>query len=472
MADEERRALLDINQADAISEPVSPKTPLQKLSEGLSSLGDKRQKAGTFGTTFSIMKVIIGAGSFVIPAVTAQIGIGGLLLSATVLCLLCAYCAFIGTSLKQELTPLQDISMSEFARLCFPKQYRLNAWMAGLLEVCIVLTSVFGCAVYLSFTGGVLTTVYCGIAPYQYVLIMGSVVAIFIVLQALLLVYRQWDPLLFLSRSSLVGFLAAAGAAVATCVLGAIEMGGIGKQGPYLWFDASKLPDSYGNIAFLFAVALFMFPLHSSIDRPSRFKVALVGGYSVAWIFNVSIGAIGYAIFGHSVQGIIVNSLTPGRVSSSVVQLILSFDIFFTFLVVVVPSSHSLRRFFGYLSPSLLFDEDDAEKKSCGAVFRALLAPCVVLVICLAVAIFVPGVDSLQGLVAALGLSVTGICFPALAQLVLRKNNVIMIGLNVCIIAFGLVAGGYTLYQSFSGLISFYEAHGAGHLFSAVNCTQ
>jgi hypothetical protein len=110
---------------------------------------------------------------------------------------------------------------------------------------------------------------------------MGGVVLLFVLLQAVLLVFFKWDPLLFLARTSMVGFAAAVAAAAATIVVGALDYGlatlkkfsfsdlfkGVGNPKmvshvavyPPL-FVVGNLPDAYGSIAFLFCVALFMFP--------------------------------------------------------------------------------------------------------------------------------------------------------------------------------------------------------------------
>lgn len=108
---------------------------------------------------------------------------------------------------------------------------------------------------------------------------------LFVLLQAVLLVFFKWDPLLFLARTSMVGFAAAVAAAAATIVVGALDYGlttlkivfvfsctflfkkGVGNPKmvdhvavyPPL-FVVENLPDAYGSIAFLFCVALFMFP--------------------------------------------------------------------------------------------------------------------------------------------------------------------------------------------------------------------
>ena len=247
---------------------------------------------------------------------------------------------------------------------------------SSFLLFSILGASVGGCAVYLNFTGNVLAQVYCPIPAYLYALIMGSIVFLFIVLQALLLVYFRWDPLLFLARSSIVGFLFATGAAIATCILGGLDLGGIGQNGPYVWFDGANLPDSFGSIAFLFCVALFCFPLHSAIDKPRNFTKAIGIGYGeylclvivsfillfrygIAWFFNAAFGLISYAIFGVAIAQIAVNSLDATAVSTKVVQIVLSLDVFFTFLIVVVPSANSVRKLLHKISHVFYLDEND-----------------------------------------------------------------------------------------------------------------
>jgi uncharacterized membrane protein YfhO len=96
-----------------------------------------------------------------------------------------------------------------------------------------------------------------------------------------------------------------------------------------------------------------------------------------------------------------------------------------------------------------------------------------VLILCLALAIFVPGVQDLVGFVSALGLSFTALILPAVLQLKIETNRAPSWIFHIFIIVFASVAGGYTLYAAVSGIIQDYEAGGAGSLFSTscINAT-
>lgn len=94
-------------------------------------------------------------------------------------------------------------------------------------------------------------------------------------------------------------------------------------------------------------------------------------------------------MFGVGVNSIIVNSL-PVSTAAKAIQILLSLDIFFTFLVVVVPSSGSVRKLLASISASLAFDADEP-KRALSTVFVVALAPMLVLSCCLVLAIFVPG---------------------------------------------------------------------------------
>ncbi len=85
-----------------------------KVVSALSSLGDRRQKAGVVGSTFSILKLIVGAGSFVLPAVTASIGFVGLATCLVLPASLAFYTSWLVVSLKQARAPKEDLSLSEF----------------------------------------------------------------------------------------------------------------------------------------------------------------------------------------------------------------------------------------------------------------------------------------------------------------------------------------------------------------------
>ena len=416
------------------------------------------------GSTFSILKLIVGAGSFLLPSVTAAIGFAGLAVSLTLLAALAFYTSWLVVRLKAERAPKEDLSMAEFVGR------ELGRGAGAVCEACVMGTSAGGCAVYLSFTGQILSQVYCALPNYIYILAMGALVAAFVLLQAVSVVYARWDPLLFLARSSMVGFFAAVAAAVATIVIGAIENDGVGNRPPYLVFDIGSIPDAYGSIAFLFCVALFMFPVHSAIDKPRKFTAALVAGYSVAYLFNLVFSTLGFAVFGAAVQGVVVNSLgtTPQTAAAAkAVQIVLALDVFFTFLVVVVPSAGSVRRALGALSPRLRVDADDTPR-TVGSVVVVALAPLIILALCLGLAILVPGVQDLVGIVSALGLSVTALILPALLRLKIGPRNSPLVWVaHIAIIVFASAAGGYTLYTAVRGIVEDYQSGIAGSLFAA-----
>ncbi len=69
----------------------------------------------------------------------------------------------------------------------------------------------------------------------------------------------------------MVGFAAAVAAAAATIILGAIDFGFLHPDNYPPLFVIENIPSAYGSIAFLFCVALFMFPVHSAIDKVSDF---------------------------------------------------------------------------------------------------------------------------------------------------------------------------------------------------------
>ena len=176
-------------------------SPLHKVISALSSLGDKRVKAGVFGSAAAITKLIVGAGSFVLPAVAAHVGFIGLSVSLLFLASLAFYTSFLVVGLKQKYAASEELSLAEFAS-------RHAGRAAGVFcEICVLGASVGGCAVYLNFTGQILSNVYCSVPNYLYILGMGGVVLFFIILQAVLLVFLKWDPLLFLVKLFFHGFV-------------------------------------------------------------------------------------------------------------------------------------------------------------------------------------------------------------------------------------------------------------------------
>jgi len=213
--------LVSVNRDDDFETPLRPSTwsgserpmtSIERLTSSLSSLGDPLAKAGSMGTFFSICKIIVGVGSFVMPYQTGLLGIGGALMAITVLSALCFYCNALMIGIKQEFTPLQALTMPEFARSAIPVGKRGCKWnkvLGSLCEIGCVGVSIGGCAVYLNFTGGLLSSIHCEIPAYLYVLATSAVVWLFVLLQAVLLVWRSWDPLLFVARASSLGVVAA-----------------------------------------------------------------------------------------------------------------------------------------------------------------------------------------------------------------------------------------------------------------------
>jgi len=191
----------------------------------------------------------------------------------------------------------------------------------------------------------------------------------------------------------------------------------------------------------------------------------MLGAYIFAWVFNAAMGTVGYAIFGLAVlENPIITKILPTNVYSRVIQGVLSADVFFTFMIAQVPSAHAMRLLLGKASKKLAFDPLNHEK-SWRTVVAAAFAPTLVLIICTLMAIFIPGLNDLIGFVSGFGLTFTGLIFPCIAQLMLRRNGIPSWIFNMSIIIFAAVAGGYALEQSVEGIIHDYS--GNFTLFSA-----
>ena len=55
---QEEKPILAVNDEISPALLERPKTPLEQIKSGVYSLGDRTQKAGTFGTSFSTLKLI------------------------------------------------------------------------------------------------------------------------------------------------------------------------------------------------------------------------------------------------------------------------------------------------------------------------------------------------------------------------------------------------------------------------------
>jgi len=152
--------------------------------------------------------------------------------------------------------------------------------------------------------------------------------------------------------------------------------------------------------------------------------------------------------------------------------VLLSFDIFFTFLVVIVPASISVRRLLGKCNEKL--DVETLPEKNCGSLLKLCVEPLLIVFTCLLLAVFIPDVGDLTGLATSLGATFSGLVAPLILYMSQRDfndrspTNIALLLFHFALMIFACLAGGYTFYSSVAGTVSAYKS--GIHLFSN-NCS-
>ncbi|ELR24157.1 Transmembrane amino acid transporter protein [Acanthamoeba castellanii str. Neff] len=430
----------------------------QPAAEGHQVVG----KQGALQASASIIKAVVGAGSFALPWAFLQAGLFGGMIGILVLAILSCYTIRMLIQCKRELVGKSDryVTYVDIAREVYG---RVVAWT---LYAAIVITSIGACSAYLvfwyyssrpsachplftepvpcPFSGNMLESVSRGKLESMYWVF---------ILAGPLILFTWIRSFRYLAFTSIIGDIALVLAMITMFVEGfkeeSVENPFGGEYPPIQYLSYPKF---FGAAAFLFCVHMLMVPIEQSMHTPKNFGKAVYGSFLVVTVLNLVFAAIGYEAFDYkymlykgATKDIIINNL-PDNVFVDVARVALVFDLFFTFIVVIVPARDIIET--SLLTPNQRWN-----------TIKRYAIRTVMVGICVGIGVGVKQFSDLIGLVSGLSLSFMAFVLPPMLHMRLfwARLDWVLIGVDIFLILFGIVAAVTTTTVSAISIVGDYS---------------
>ncbi|KAL6060342.1 Transmembrane amino acid transporter protein [Balamuthia mandrillaris] len=416
----------------------------------------------------SIIKAVIGAGSFALPWGFMQAGLLGGLLGMALLSFLSLFTILMLIQCKNSIPELKRryVTYVDLVRVVLGKP------LAIVLYAAIIITSLGACAAYLVFCGGMLYTVSEEALEGKYwVLILAGPLIAFVCIRS----FR------YLAFTSIIGDIALALGMLAMFIEGFRSEKLLPNPTDYAAFRIDTFPLFFGTAAFLFCIHMLVIPVEQSMKNPAHFKWTAIISFIIVTLINMIFAAIGYMLFKDHTDSIVINNL-QNNAFVSVARIMLVIDLFFTYLVVIVPARDIVETSLLKEKPAKKTntdnfgedddDEDYEEVRPVPVTFKQKVVVwfkdnwrglarnvirTVMVGITVLIATTITQFSDLIGLVSGLALSAMAFILPPLLHLKLNWKGWRRIGfmtvVNVLIIVFGLVAGVTTTFESVKSIV-------------------
>ena len=188
----------------------------------------------------------------------------------------------------------------------------------------------------------------------------------------------------------------------------------------------STIPLALGSIGYLFLIHFLVLPIESSMARRESFEKVAMTSFSVCAVLSGTFGIIGYGMFGSSTEQIVLLNV-QGSWFVSAVQLLLCIDLLFTYPVVMRPSIVIVEQSLGRLA------------LPCGNMGPHAVACILLGCVAAAASMFVPAFGLLSGLVGGVSQAFLAFCLPPLMLAQQRRFSSSKMG---------SISGGSSLWNS------------------------
>ena len=236
------------------------------------------------------------------------------------------------------------------------------------------------------------------------------------------------------------------------------------------------IPLALGSIGYLFLIHFLVLPIESSMARRENFDNVATQSFAACAVLSGTFGIIGYGMFGSNTEQIVLLNV-EGSWFVSAVQLLLCIDLLFTYPVVMRPSiviieqslskivigTHDNSSHYSRFLRCVIMDGDNGVS----SVRSPHAIACVSLgCIAAAASIFIPAFGLLSGLVGGVSQAFLAFCFPLLMMArqhqqqrqridvgttIVDNNNSLWNNLPVedrVVVSFGVALIGWTLISS------------------------
>ncbi|VDM10078.1 unnamed protein product [Wuchereria bancrofti] len=219
-------------------------------------------------------------------------------------------------------------------------------------------------------------------------------------------------------------------------------------------FDIRTMPTVIGVVVFGYTSHIFLPSLEGSMEDPTKFKWMLRWSHIIAAIFKSLFGLLGFLTFGDFTQKEISNSL-PNQTFKVIVNLVLVIKALFSYPLPYFAAVHLLKDNLFMGTPKTLFT-------SCYGIGHslrewALCLRIILVLITLLMAMSVPYLIELMGLVGNITGTMLSFIWPAMFHLKLKGANVkesdrkfdkFIIGVGICLMTIGLYFSALELVQA------------------------
>ncbi|KAM3724143.1 Vesicular GABA transporter [Dirofilaria immitis] len=219
-------------------------------------------------------------------------------------------------------------------------------------------------------------------------------------------------------------------------------------------FDIRTMPTVIGVVVFGYTSHIFLPSLEASMEDPSKFKWMLRWSHIIAAIFKALFGLLGFLTFGEFTQKEISSSL-PNQTFKVIVNLVLVVKALFSYPLPYFAAVHLLKDNLFTGTPKTLFT-------SCYGVGHslrewALCLRIILVLMTLMMAMSVPYLIELMGLVGNITGTMLSFIWPAMFHLKLkgacvkecdRKFDKFIIGAGICLMTIGLYFSALELIQA------------------------
>ncbi|XP_065341300.1 proton-coupled amino acid transporter-like protein pathetic [Cloeon dipterum] len=404
-------------------------------------------------TLIHLAKGSLGTGVLAMPFAFSNAGLGLGIIGTLVIGLVCTHCVHIMVKCAHELCWRHGIPSLDFADLAEetfkkgPPEFRKGATFARvLIQILIVVVALGACCVYIVFVSSNLQQVidfFTGseINIIFYILMVTAVMIALCMIRNL----RILSPLSLLSN---VLFLASVGIVFYYVFQ---DLPSVEEREAFM--SITKLPVFFSTAVFALEGITVVMPLENNMKTPRNFigcfRVLNTAMTLIVCIYAL-VGFMGYLKYGEKVEGSISLNLPEGEIPAQIAQIMLSVAVGLTyplqFYCAMEFTWPSLNGFLKRKAPAISGLKGEY-------IYRVLLV-----LLTMAIAIAIPNLSALMGLIGAVCLSTVGLMFPAIVETVVfwqdwGWGNWKLVK-NIVIFVFGITGFATGLYTSILDLIA------------------
>ncbi|KAJ3662455.1 hypothetical protein Zmor_006803 [Zophobas morio] len=399
-------------------------------------------------TLIHLLKGSLGSGILAMPMAFANAGLFFGLFCTFAIGLICTYCVHVlvksahALCRRNRVPALGYAEVAEAAFLAGPRAVRQWAKFAkAMINLFLVIDLLGCCCVYVLFVAENIKQVvdnYTEKDTHQDIKIYMAALLPLLILVNLIRNLKYLSPL-----SMIANILVATGMGITFYYL-ISEMPALDER-PFI-VDITKLPKFFGTAIFALEGIGVVMPLENNMKTPTHFigcPGVLNTGMSVVVMLYATTGFLGYLRYGQDTMGSITLNLPQDEILGQSVKLMIAVAVFFTYaLQFYVPMEiiwKSLKSLF-VKRPNL-------------SEYSIRISLVILTVI---IAILVPDLEGFISLVGALCLSMLGLIFPAIIDLITfyeKPGLKWRLPKNIFLILFGFVGFVTGTYVSIQGII-------------------